>query len=97
MTVFSAIMAAGEIPALFPFRVELARNKSIYQVESHFPVSVIRMLLSLRMFYKQSNFVSCQSELNTCAPKQILEDSLYILSKLTQTFRSKMVMLCFII
>lgn len=90
-------MAAGEIPALLHFRVELARNKSIYQAESHFPVSVIKMLSSLRMFSKQSNFVFCQPELSTCAPKQILEDSLYILSKLTETFRPKMAMLCFII
>lgn len=97
MTLPPAIPAAHEISALSHFRVELARNKSMYQVESHFPVSLIKMLLSLRMFSKQSNFVFCQPELNTCAPKQILEDSLYILSKLTETFRPKMVMLCFII
>lgn len=89
--------AAPVIPRIVALQNPMARHRSVYQVESHFPVSVIKIILSLRMFSKQSNFVFCQPELNTCAPNQILEDSLYILSKLTETFKPKMMMLCFIV
>lgn len=46
-------MAAGRDLRLVHFGVELARNKSIYQPESHFPVSVIKMLSPHRMFSKK--------------------------------------------
>lgn len=38
---------------LVHFGVKLARDKSIYQAESHFPVSVIKMLSPHRMFSKK--------------------------------------------
>lgn len=88
-------MAATEVPHLSALQNALTRNKSVLQVESHFPVSVIK-IISLRMFSKPSNFVFCQPELNTCAPNQILEDSLYAFPMLPGTFRSKMLLLCFI-